>query len=153
MVESMLPDNENVLSDRLKNEAEASRPEFSESLHARICEAVRSGEVSPRRRAATRSRRPPAYACVAAACLAVVSVVAWQLAGPRTPEPGGTALTVQTPEQLGELYALREPADHLAAADPLPSQDWAYLDHDARVVTRLLVDQLPLNTLASNGEP
>jgi len=155
MVESMLPDGEKVLAGRLKQEAETLRPEFSESLHARICGALQSSEASPQR-PATRSRRRIAYACAAVACLVVALVVAWQLAVPHTPEadPGDATPIAQTSEQLGVLYALSGSADPATAGDSaLPSQDWAYLGHDARVVTQLLIDQLPLNTLASNGDP
>ena len=149
MVEPMLPDDEKVLAGRLKREAEGSRPEFSEALHARICGALQPGEASPRR-PVIRSRRPIAYACVTVACLAVALVVAWQLAGPHTPgvEPGNATPVAKTPDMLRDLDVLRSPPE-----PPIPSPDWAYLDHDARVVTQLLIDQLPLNTLASNGDP
>jgi len=155
MVNSMLPEEEKVLAGRLRQEAETSRPEFSESLHVRICGALQSGKASPQR-PATRSRRRIACACAAVACLVVALVAAWQLAGPHVPEtdPGNATPIAQTPEQLGELYALSGPSDAGTLGDPaLPSQDWAYLGHDARVVTQLLIEQLPLNTLASNGDP
>jgi len=150
MVESILPDGEKVLAGRLRHEAESSRPEFSESLHARICQAVQLGEASPRH-AATRSRRPLAYACAAVACLVVTLVITWQLGGRHTPEPD---LDGATPERLAGLWAVDKSAEDSSEGNPaLPPQDWAYLGHDARVVTQLLIDQLPLNTLPSNGDP
>ncbi len=176
MVKRNTSQDERALADRLKREAEASRPAFCEALHAKICRAVASTTIGPgrppveRRGKPATSRRHRAYAAVAAACAVSVLLVVWQAVNsPQTPtDPPPVA------DQLPRDSANRpseSPADLLADFNALvdltggaPQRveetvestlfagQWAYLDHDARLAASLLIDPLPLEVLASAGE-
>ncbi|MGI6418344.1 MAG: hypothetical protein ACOX1P_22050 [Thermoguttaceae bacterium] len=71
---------EDPLADRLRREALAARPEFSESLHQRLCQAVRArqaqGAVRPQR-PSRRGRRRLYPAAAAAAVLVAAALVTW----------------------------------------------------------------------------
>jgi len=164
MVERIPPEEEKTLADRLRREARATCPAFSETLHAQIVRAVRQQGAQ--------SRRPPgkswwqrrwAVAVAAAACLAITSLAVWRLAVWETPIPDpveGTALVPSTPDDSAPaLDALVELPDGTAEGlgsaidSALADQRWAYLDHDARIAAGLLLDQLPLDMLAAHDEP
>ncbi|OHB71037.1 MAG: hypothetical protein A2V70_15135 [Planctomycetes bacterium RBG_13_63_9] len=157
------PHEEKALADRLKQEAKASRPAFSEALHARICRAVRQRQTAvPPRVVAGRSRRRWAVATAAAACLVGAVVVVWQmdyLSG-RTPEaPEHARRNGDSSDPLAQLGAIARVANNtttdvgMLMDSDLTARQWAYLDHDARVATRLLIEQLPLDMLASTDKP
>jgi len=172
MVERILNDEERRLADRLKREAQATRPAFSEALHARICQSLRQGEV-PVRRPGTegagqrpkvgpeawslwsatwwlRSGRWPV--AIAATLLVGVSLVAWWLGRPPGPEPGPSELVAIPTESLDPVAdpdmitgPTARTAEHVGALvdSTVSAGQWAYLDHDARIAFRLLMDQLP----------
>ena len=155
MVERISPDDENVLAESLKRAASASRPAFSESLHARICRAVERGKTRTSRPAAgARSSRRWLQAAMAAACVLIACVVAWwpsDLTGPK-PDPldvnRSVAETVDPLAPLDELTTAtgRTAELGLLAVDySLTTGRWAYLDHDAQTAARLLIDQLLLD--------
>lgn len=80
MFKSPSSPEEASLADRLRREALAARPEFSESLHQRLCQAVRARQaqlaVRPRRPSWQGGRRLyPAAA--AAAALVAAALVTW----------------------------------------------------------------------------
>lgn len=168
MVEQILPDDHKILADRLKHEAEASRPAFSETLHARIVQTLEQAsqqhETQPPPPPARSWWREPWLLTVAAAvCLVITSLAAWRLAvwsGPRPDPIGGAAVVPSTPDDsVPALDALVEMPDGTARRVgtyvdlELRDRRWAYLDHDARLAAELLMDQLPLDLLASNDEP
>ena len=164
MVERIPPEEEKTLADRLRREAQATCPAFSERLHAQIVRAVRErGGAQSLPPGKSSWQRSWAIAVAAAACLAITSLAAWRLAVWEAPIPDpveGTALVPSTPDDLAPaLDALVEMPDGTAQGlgsaidSALADQRWAYLDHDARVAAGLLLDQLPLDMLAANDEP
>ena len=151
--------NERVLADRLRREAEASRPAFSEELHERICLVTNQGDAPSRSETASPrpeipSPRPDRRLWLTAAAtllLAGASLLAWQLninsdtqvSNPNTPAP-------VTPNDDGpmdqDLAGFSEITDSTAAGallvdSILTTEGWAYLDHDARVATELVLNQ------------
>ena len=75
---SRLSATETALADRLRQEALAARPAFSEDLHARLCAALRSCPAGMARpRPAARSRWFRAAPVAAAVCLLLVVGVTW----------------------------------------------------------------------------
>lgn len=168
MVEQIFPDDKKVLADRLKLEAEASRPAFSETLHARIVQTIEQAieeceTQPPPPRGRSWWRESWLLAVAAAVCLVITSLAVWRLAvwsGPRPDPIGGTAEVPSSPDDsVPALDALVEMPDGTARRVgtyvdlELRDRRWAYLDHDARIAAELLMDQLPLDLLASNDEP
>jgi len=158
MTERISREQERALAARLKHEAEAMRPEFSESLHARICEAIRQGEARtpPVPVPAWRQRRWIS-AVAAAACVLGVSLAARQWIGPSAPQPRPVGPVVEetdlpeVPDPLQELSEVTvEPRRKvelvgLMVDSNLTVDQWASLNHDARLATRMLIDQLPFD--------
>jgi hypothetical protein len=162
MFERMSPDEERALAERLKGEAQASRPAFSEDLHARICGAVRAGQAGPDRpRDALAGRARWAYVALAAACLVGAAALAWRLTTPAV-SPANAPDTAKLPAgpsspptDLETLTGIPDrTAEHVGALveSTLANQQWAYLDHDARLAADMLLDQFPLE-IASAGQP
>jgi hypothetical protein len=165
MVRRISPDEEKALADGLKREAAASRPRFSEPLHARICRAVsvrraEAGVQSLRRRVQWRL----ASAAAAASALVCAALVAWAiysyyLPGPATQPPELAGVERENLDPLGELGAIATITNNTASdvgrlvEANLTANQWAYLDHDARVAVDLLMDHLPWDMLASTQEP
>jgi polyhydroxyalkanoate synthesis regulator phasin len=153
MVERILNDEEKKLAERLKREAQAARPEFSEVLHARICEALKQCEPPVSQRPVTwwlRSGWLPV--AIAAALLVGVSLVAWWLgrpAGPGAELPEMVVAPVESPDPVADPTMITGPtartAEHVGTLvdSTVSAGQWAYLDHDARVAFRLLMDQVP----------
>lgn len=141
------------LADHLRQEARATRPEFSQELHERIRQAVRQDEL-------LLARNPPAASwrqrlmplTVAAALLLGVSLTAFWVSGPpdRGPEATRPAESVKTTESVADPFELAgetgRAAEHLGLLmdSALSQQQWGYLDHDLQLAARLLIDQLPL---------
>ena len=160
MADDHTSEPERRLAERLRREAEASRPAFSDALHLRFVEAI--GRHAAQTRVERPAARPwrPAYAgvaaCVAAACLVVATLVVLRRAETPGPVPGTpttTALAHPSPNPLAGLDALAD-VSNTAAADvgllvdsTLARKQWAYLDHDARAATEMLLDNLPLKML------
>jgi hypothetical protein len=163
MADNRIGEQERELAERLRREAEASRPAFSEALHSRFVEAIRehAGQAGVERRVARPWRRP-AYLGVVAACAAACLVVATLVVLRRAESPGltsgtptTTALAHPSPDPLAGLDALAD-VSNLAATDvgalvdsTLARKQWAYLDHDARAATEMLLDNLPLKMLVA----
>jgi len=162
MVEPILNDEERRLADRLKREAQATRPVFSEAFHARICQSLRQCEA-PVRRPGTQAKLWSAPwwlrsgwlpVAIAATLLVGVSLVAWWLGRPPGPEPGVREVVIipaeppvpgTDPDMI--TGATARTAEHVGILvdSTVSAGQWAYLDHDARVAFRLLMDQLPLD--------
>jgi len=161
MVEHISPEEERWLGDCLKRDAQADRPSFSPDLHKRIRRAVgAAGRPTPRQPAPDWFRRNGLPAVVAAACLAGVWVMAWRVslrpgddinaptvAGKTEPieiapgphdEPGPEPPRLDVPEVAVQKGIL-------LVDNSLTTRQWAYLDHDARVATKLLIDQFPIH--------
>ncbi len=155
MIEQIPTDEEARLEDRLKREADALRPSFSEALHEQICRAL------PQRR---RPRQPRADAlrlrhgwlsvAIAATLLASVPLVGWRLG--RSPSVGSRAIVTEVvrierpgppagPELITESAARTVERVSMLVDSTVSDGRWAYLDHDARVALQLLMDQMPLD--------
>jgi len=150
------------LAERLKAEAGATRPEFSRSLHERICEATLKSEAraTPLPKAMLLGRRR-IHAVVAATTIVILTVAVWWATHPQRPGPGPDEQKIvekqpQQPESpldaVDPLRGLNDlvetPGDKIRDLDSLvastmTAQRWAYLDEDARTATRMLIDQLP----------
>jgi hypothetical protein len=145
------------LAERLRHGARQERPAFSEELHSRIMLAIRNAEprtvhlasvevaaavaaVAPEPRTLQPAARRNGNAwlhskilswAALAAALLVMAVGGWRLAGL------SPAHVDSQPTQIGE------------SPSP-PSSDgtytWADLDHDARLTSQLVVDQMPFET-------
>lgn len=163
MLESRSSDGEKRLADRLKREASATRPAFSENLHARICQALQRCEA-PASLRPKRRRLPRRWVLVAVAATLLVSacLAAWRLFRPPGPawRPIDTDIVVvDVPDPAGDPDVspvvdpemITGPAGDAAEQvvmlvdSTLSTGQWAYLDHDARVAVELLVGQLPFD--------
>jgi len=167
-----LPDRERALAGRLREEALQARPEFSESLHARVQAAV--SEARLQHEQGRRQPRPRtivlrwALAAAMAAGLLVAAALAWQVAkGPRAgPSPQDLAGNDQPrPERrdpppdasdpLSEWLVVANAASGAVllldqwADETLVARPWADLDHDARLALELLVERIPFDAIAS----
>jgi hypothetical protein len=169
--------NERALAERLCREAKQSRPEFSESLHARICRAI---EECPRQQAPIWRRGPLAHlrqepsrhpgaarhrlsvwasVAVAAACLACVAMVAWPKneipGGPSADGNGQSGLWAESSAPTLDLesvagLAMRVSDDLRDWVDSAAAtQRWAYLDGDARLAVEMLAARLPFDVASS----
>jgi anti-sigma factor RsiW len=146
--------DEDALAGRLKREAEALRPAFSEELHTRICRAVRQSGARPDRPAPVRSwSRRLVYAALAATLLISASLIALRLSRLELAPPGprGVAPRIaSTTDPLAGVEALIDVTDDAAEQvmlvdSTLIDRQWAYLDHDVRMAAGLLIDQLRLD--------
>lgn len=160
MSKNIATDQQQSLTDVLEREAAETRPEFSESLHARIVGAVMRAE-SDRRQLTPRSSLSPelpfwrlrwGFIGAAALCAGVALGIAWWQAGRVGPQPGLPVpqpkmewVEEQTPEPLttpDELPTLEQQIENLFAS--AAAGQWAYLDHDAQIAFQILADPLPL---------
>lgn len=175
MAELISPEDERRLAERLRSEAEAQRPAFSEELHRRIVDAVAPRNVRPR---TTGGRRTwLAVALVAGVVIAATVAVSRYLdrETPEGPVPRETAVAPREklpspepppqpklpppqrklpPPQPVEQPRL-DPLDAVAGGTAetvgnlvdatLTKSQWAYLDHDARLAADLMLAQLPLD--------
>jgi hypothetical protein len=156
--------DEQRLAERLRREAEASRPAFSAALHERICrELRRSGPFeAPAFRAVARPRRRRrwAFAAVASTCVLGVAIIVWLARGPGHTgakprvELAATQGTEQEPDWLqpnGGLAALtglakKAPGKLDAWLDSTAATyQWAGIDEDARRTAEMLVSRLPFD--------
>ncbi len=174
MDKSLPSRQDDPLASYLHREAAESCPPFSESLHAKIVEAVgqavsgKQCDVSPLRIHRGKAHVPRyapigAAASVCVACVVLmICMILWphgtsrarldpsQHAGhqERTAEP--TSPDVADGPALADKRLLESPRvlravgliDEVTAG--FEAGQWAYLDHDARIATRLLVGQLAL---------
>jgi hypothetical protein len=164
-----------LLVERLRREALASRPQFSAELHARLRRAVQQTRpadvtVGPSRRRAGRLSRWIA-AVLTASCLLAAAAVRWQtFAGGGSRQPGPQGTEVVGNQQPAPRPTVADSAPAAAMADPLAglegvadaadraaeqignlvdaavaTQQWAYLDHDARQTMEALAARLPFD--------
>ena len=148
---------ERKLAEQLRREAAESRPEFSESLHQRIADAVRqfhaAGVVPADRAAATRRRQRGLAAVFAAACLLCAVAIGWRFIENAQQHSGNDAPVVASAEHFRLIDELTEQAtlgltDLAASATPKPQ---AALKHDAQLAADTLLDPLPIDvTLVSD---
>lgn len=162
MAEPIPSEQEKQLAERLKAEAQADRPAFSEALHDRIVRSVEEARVQPRPRPPTKWLGQPWLSVAIAGTLLIGGlVVAWQIRqraqSVPVPSPGNLLVEHDSepePELPGEgpsedvnpLEALAErtPEDVAPIVDSaLTDPQWAYLDHDMKLAANLLMDQLP----------
>jgi hypothetical protein len=169
MVEPNELREEEFLAERLRQEAKASRPEFSERLHGRLCRAVQECDV--RHVAALRRRMAPlwvgrrAVAAAAAVVLLATAVVFGPSTGRHRPtqpphENGAEPVTAIDPSAgMGRVSDLASQATEnldILMDSAIEAQRWAQLDHDAQVVIQTLADRLPFDvptTLAFSETP
>jgi hypothetical protein len=174
MTNPLSNDQEQRLARRLEREARATRPAFSEVLHARIRQAIeREAAPRPRRSSAPRVPRRRLFAAVAAALVVGAALLAWwrsrpepgqpkplaHPSAPQAPSEDPDAALAKIPEEVPEAVAgpgaITGPTGEIARhfgllADAAVSEgQWAYLDHDLGVALRLLADQFPLDGGAS----
>ena len=123
---------EGKLAARLKLEAFAERPAFSDMLHARIMDATEapSGPVTPAT-GAVRPRRSAATWIAIAAGLLIAALGIMQLGG-----PGSIPVPSNLPFNVPSGIAVTKPTGDTISLDDL--------DHGAVAAVRLVVDQLPI---------
>ena len=177
MVKSNHSHEERKLAACLRVEAQADRPDFSEERHARWLAALRQHQADR----AARSVRPRflgvarfwRVTALAASLLLGGTFLFWSLMSrPETPSAGRQPLAVspkpapsppmavttaedarmdllewalladRTTEELGLTFGAR-----------LAEGQWAYLDHDARLVASALLDQLPIDPTSWDTVP
>jgi len=155
-----------ALADRLRREAQQTRPAFSESLHARIRDAVAQTEMAEPPRPATARRLGPIRIATAVAATLLIGTLAFvwyaNFRSGTSPKPGEMA-RAGGPEHGGQEKIIVEPPPGPDEGLPSPTEvpgnpaadigllvdatltrrRWAYLDHDAQLAARLLLDQLP----------
>lgn len=155
MVDPITTDEERKLADRLRGEAEATRPAFSEALHARICQSLKP-RAAPLTRQSGGWRSSRTWLSAAVAVTLVVSVAILASRPGRPPRPGvlppsGGAASIDLQETAADPDMITAPTGEVAQRvglmvdEALTKGQWAYLDHDARVAVRLLLDQLPFD--------
>jgi hypothetical protein len=151
-----------ALAERLRAEARDSRPAFSQRLHARICDAVRQCGVlhaSGRRRGFRRSLGLAGVAAAAASLLAaavllgpsrrpVRPVVLAKAPGPAIRSSASPALSTEPAESESGFELVTDLTDrateHLDSLVDAADQ-WAYLDHDARLALESLSERLTIS--------
>jgi hypothetical protein len=152
-------DDAQSLGERLRAEARASRPEFSDSLYAATCQAVRQ-RAALKPRPARRAGWRRVLVAVAASLLAAAVFVwqGWHNAAPQpvaqedTPAdansvPSAMGVSLAT-TNLDALTALIDQLDNLVN----PATQWADLDHDARLAVETFTDRLPIRQVSSLGQ-
>ncbi len=154
MTRPIRPEEELRLADRLRSEADASRPPFSEGLHARICQAIEHREPPALRRPAPQPRRRWLSLVMAATLLIGVSVAAWWLAaraGPAPQESRQEVFMAAAPDPVATPDIIAAPPGEaleqfsMLVDSTLATGQWAYLDQDARMAAQLLINQLPFD--------
>ena len=161
--------NERVLGEQLRQEADAERPQFSTDLHQQLCRAVQhvapctTMESSIFRRHAAKPRVNFSRGSLSnrsrivwggLAIVGVLFLVGWNV----SKDVWWSSMTVHEPIAAGRTG---EPTTSLATLAMLPDRatvrveqwvvtamtasQWAYLEHDARLVADWLVEELPWN--------
>lgn len=140
---------EDRLMERLRAEVESDRPAFSPELHARLMRTVRQRQ--PARQTARRPRKSLWWLSAAAAVAA--AVLAWFVARPANdPAPTTPRMAVVDPAPLPRVGPPTA-AELTALVDAtFAGPQWAYLDHDARLATQLVLNHIPFE-LSPDGTP
>jgi len=168
---------EQVLAERLRHEAVAGRPEFSETLHRQLCLAIRrcrtAGSAADPVPVPGRQLRYVMATAIAAVGLLAATVIAWQatrddgmppravhpsLAGHDTPvrppdvsDPEGPHVVADTPtelEMVGELADLATEEIAILVASTVTEWQWGYLDQNAKLAFDALNNRVPLDEVA-----
>jgi len=174
MADLISPEDQGRLAERLRREAAAERPAFSETLHRRIIAGVARRDIRPRPTAARRlgPRTWLTAALVASVAVAATIAVSWYvdrgISDPAVPQetvvvtpshvsPEHISPDPQPSEQPeldpldAELYRLEVVASVTAQSvgslvdATLRESQWAYLDHDARLAADMMLAQIPLD--------
>jgi hypothetical protein len=162
MTEQHSSPDEKLLAERLRGEALASRPEFSETLHERINRAVR--EQAAQQATSLPRRRVPGASMVrlvvsVASVLVVGVVLVWHYwsgkpinSVPVEQLAGNTAASATSDAGLVMLGSLMQEAttqldSYVETA--IVARRWAYLDEDARLTMEMLTTRFPFDALAS----
>ena len=161
---------EQVLADRLRREAAACRPEFSETLHRQLCRTVRrcdaTQSVADPISASPRLLRYWIPTTIAAAGVLIATVVAWQTlrddrttnrvmnpsladAGVAVGPPTTAAPTPTELEMVGDLAARTTEQIGILVESTVTQRHWAFLDQNARLALEALNDRVPLGAVAS----
>ncbi len=152
MRDPMSTDDEHELANRLKREARAMRPAFSDRLHNRIRDAMLRDQPEIQRRPPTAGWRPLVGSMVVAATVLLsASLVVWWLSRPSTvgPELAETPSESQMDDEAPDLAvvadATEETVEQLGqlVEATLTNPQWAYLDHDVQLAARLFMEQFP----------
>ena len=171
MPDSNLPGDEKTLADRLRREAAADRPEFSESLHQQICHAVRHcDETKPSPDLVPTSRWPMRRAmatAIAAAALLAATLIIWQTATNDTtpnraekPSPSGALgstpqrqyAAIDRPTEMEMVGALTDLATEqigIVVESTVTQRHWDYLDENVSLAFEALNNRVPLDAVAS----
>ena len=178
MYRSSSSDEEQALADRLRREAAACLPEFSETLHRQLCCAVRRCE-------ATKPAADPVpvsggllrhgiVTAIAAVGVLAVTVIAWQamkddgvpgravnpsLAGsvapvrpPTASAPEGAHVATDTLidlEMVGDLADRATEEIGILVESTVTQRHWAYLDQNTKLALEALNNRVPLDAVAS----
>ena len=155
MVERMPSEEAKRLAERLKLEAGEARPEFSEALHQRVCEALKHCPAPARLPAvALWLRRGWLPVAIATTLLVGLSLAALWFKGSYGPASGPGEMVagpIEAPDTVADPGMITGPAARAVQRvgtlvdSTVTARRWAYLDHDAGVALQLLRDQLPLN--------
>jgi len=171
MPESDLPANEQVLADRLRQEAAADRPEFSESLHQQICQAVRNcDETKPSPDVVPSSRWPirrTIATAIAASALLAATLIIWQTTTDDTiphhaenTSPTGLRdsahlqpyAIINATTEMETVVALADMATEqigILVESAVTQRHWDYLDENASLAYEALNNSVPLDAVAS----
>lgn len=143
------------LADALRREAQTTRPAFSESLHARIRQAVSAERtiVAPQRAAMPWRQHWTSLAAAAAAVLVAVSLSAWWLNRPSQFEPKLTRTTPSQPDvtEFASITGLAAEQLGQLVDSTLMQQQWGYLDHDAQLAAQLFMELLPVGATSDES--
>ncbi len=170
MFRSNSSDEEQALANRLRREATACRPEFSETLHRQLCRTVRRCEaaqsVADPISASPRLLRYGIPAAIVAAGVLIATVVAWQTirddhtpdrvmnpsladAGVAVGPPATAAPTPAELEMVGNLAARTTEQIGILVESAGTQRHWAFLDQNAKLAMEALNDRVPLDAVAS----
>ncbi|MEA1950621.1 MAG: hypothetical protein U9N87_04510 [Planctomycetota bacterium] len=148
--------NQTEPAQRLKQEAMAQRPGFSQSLHDRLCAAIRENSPDTKRDAPrplkirARPWAPSRRSFVSAAAACLIVAAAGLLWWSHTSQPR-IALPADGPNPLATLAdaAGQTTLDAgLAAEDALAANRWGRLDEDAKTAAKMILNSLPFDMLA-----
>ncbi len=167
MYKSDSSDEERVLAERLRREAEACRPEFSEDLHQRLCSAIARGEVvRPAVASASVSGwllRHGLATALAAAGVLIATVVVWQSMRDDGLPPDGadpslagfddTALpptdTLNELAMVTDLANLASEEVGILVESTVTRPRWASLDQNTKLAYEAINNRVPLDAVAS----
>lgn len=148
---------EQVLGARLHREAAEFRPDFSESLHRRLCSTVRRCEVAkacadPIPSSGRRLGYGLATAMIAVgvliAAVIVRHVVTNDGSNEQAPLAGSADRTTEL-EIAGALAGLTSHEIGVLAKSTVAQQSWIYLDENAKRAYEALNNRVPLDAVAS----